>query len=45
VELVSYICFVSIAGQMFGAVMGLEAAAPEEAAEYQSILSEYAGRD
>lgn len=39
VELVAFICFVGIAGQMFGAVLGLEAAAPEEAAEYQRVLS------
>lgn len=40
VELVAYICLVSVAGQMFGAVMGLEAAAPDEAAEYQAALAE-----
>ncbi len=44
VELVAYICFVAIAGQMFGAVMDLEAADPDEAAEYQSILREHSGR-
>lgn len=38
VELVSFICLVGVAGQMFGAVMGLEAAAAEEAAEYRLIL-------
>jgi alkylhydroperoxidase family enzyme len=38
VELVAWICLVSIAGQMFGAVLGLEAASPEEAAEYQRAL-------
>jgi alkylhydroperoxidase family enzyme len=38
VELVAWICLVSIAGQMFGAVLGLEAASPEEAAEYQQAL-------
>jgi alkylhydroperoxidase family enzyme len=43
VELVAYICFVSIGGQMFGAVMGLEAAPPEEAAAYQAALAEHAG--
>jgi alkylhydroperoxidase family enzyme len=44
VELVAYICFVSIGGQMFGAVMGLEAASPEEAAGYQDVLTGYATR-
>ena len=39
VELVSFICLVSISGQMFGAVMGLEATSPEEAAAYQSVLA------
>jgi alkylhydroperoxidase family enzyme len=38
VELVAFVCFVGIAGQMFGAVMGLEAADPEEAAAYQAVL-------
>jgi alkylhydroperoxidase family enzyme len=38
VELVAFICLVGIAGQMFGAVMGLEPTSPEEAAEYQQIL-------
>jgi alkylhydroperoxidase family enzyme len=42
VELVAYICFVSISGQMFGAVMGLEAADPDEAAAYQAALAEHA---
>jgi alkylhydroperoxidase family enzyme len=40
VELVAYICLVSVAGQMFGAVMGLEEAAPDEAAAYQAALTE-----
>jgi len=39
VELVAFICLVSVAGQMFGAVLGLEPAAPAEAAAYQSVLS------
>jgi len=39
VELVAFICLVSVAGQMFGAVMGLEATDAEEAAEYQAVLS------
>jgi alkylhydroperoxidase family enzyme len=39
VELVAFICFVAIAGQMFGAVMGLEAATAEEAGEYQQVLA------
>jgi alkylhydroperoxidase family enzyme len=38
VELIAFICFVAIAGQMFGAVMGLEAASEEEAAAYQQVL-------
>jgi alkylhydroperoxidase family enzyme len=41
VELVAYICLVSIAGQMFGAVMGLEPAPPDEAAAYQAALVEH----
>lgn len=41
VELVAYICLVSIAGQMFGAVMKLEPAAPDEAAAYQAALAEH----
>lgn len=40
VELVAFICFVGIAGQMFGAVLGLEAADPDEAAEYQKVISD-----
>ncbi len=39
VELVAFICLVSVAGQMFGAVMGLEAADAEEAADYQLVLA------
>lgn len=39
VELVAFTCLVAISGQMFGAVMGLEAATPEEAAGYQEVLS------
>jgi alkylhydroperoxidase family enzyme len=38
VELVAFICLVSIGGQMFGAVMGLEPAPPDEAAGYQDVL-------
>ncbi len=44
VELVAWITLVSVAGQMFGAVMGLEAATPEEAADYQRTLVEIAER-
>jgi alkylhydroperoxidase family enzyme len=43
VELVAYICLVSIAGQMFGAVMALEEAEPDEAAAYQAALTEHGG--
>src|SRR4051795_11192228 len=39
-EAVAVICLVSVAGHMFGAVMALEAATPEEAAEYQHALLE-----
>ena len=39
VELVAFICLVSVSGQMFGAVMGLEATDSEEAAAYQSVLA------
>ena len=38
VELVAFICLVAIAGQMFGAVMGLEAAGAQEAEAYQQVL-------
>lgn len=38
-ELVAFVCFVGVAGQMFGAVMGLEEAPPEEAAAYQRMVS------
>jgi alkylhydroperoxidase family enzyme len=38
VELVAYTCFVAIAGQMFGAIMDLQAAPPEESAAYQAAL-------
>ena len=38
VELVAWTCLVAIAGQMFGAVLGLEPASPEEATEYQQAL-------
>jgi alkylhydroperoxidase family enzyme len=37
-ELVSFICLVSISGQMFGAVMDLEPADAAEAAAYQRML-------
>jgi alkylhydroperoxidase family enzyme len=39
VELVAFISLVGIAGQLFGAVMGLEPTSSEEAAEYQQILA------
>jgi alkylhydroperoxidase family enzyme len=39
IELVAFICLVAIAGQMFGAVIGLEATSPAEAAEYQAVLA------
>jgi alkylhydroperoxidase family enzyme len=39
VELVSFICLVAIAGQMFGSVMGLEAADAGEAGAYQATLA------
>jgi alkylhydroperoxidase family enzyme len=38
-ELVAFVCFVGVAGQMFGAVMGLEEAPPEEAAAYQRMVA------
>ncbi len=41
-ELVCWICLVAIPGQLFGAVMKLEAASPDEAAAYQQVLSDYA---
>jgi alkylhydroperoxidase family enzyme len=44
VELVAYICLVSVAGQMFGAVMGLDEASAEEAAAYQDVLAEQGSR-
>lgn len=39
VELVAFTCMVAISGQMFGAVMGLESASEQEAAEYQKVLT------
>jgi hypothetical protein len=42
VELVACISLVAIAGQTFGAVMGLSPAAPEEAAAYQAVLARHA---
>jgi alkylhydroperoxidase family enzyme len=39
VELVAFTCFVAIAGQLFGATMGLEPAPDEEAAAYQKAAS------
>lgn len=39
VELVAFICFIAVSGQMFGAVMGLEATDAAEAAEYQALLA------
>ena len=38
VELVAFVCFVAIAGQLFGATLALEPASAEEAAAYQSVL-------
>ena len=38
VELVAWITLVSIAGQMFGAVLKLEATSDDEAAEYQQAM-------
>jgi alkylhydroperoxidase family enzyme len=38
VELTAFICFVSVAGQMFGAALGLEPASAEEAAAYQQVV-------
>lgn len=39
VELVAYTCFVAIAGQLFGATMGLEPAPAEEIEAYQRVLA------
>lgn len=44
VELVAYITLVAIAGQLFGAAMGLEAAAPDEVTAYQAALVEHGKR-
>ncbi|QEC50546.1 carboxymuconolactone decarboxylase family protein [Baekduia soli] len=38
VELVAFVCFVAIAGQLFGATMALGPADPEEAAAYQAVV-------
>lgn len=40
VELVAFTTLVAIAGQMFGAVMGLEAGSAEETAAYQAVLAQ-----
>ena len=39
VELVAFICFVAIAGQLFGATLALEPAGEEEIAAYQGVLA------
>jgi alkylhydroperoxidase family enzyme len=39
VELVAYVCFVAIAGQLFGATLKLEAADESEIAAYQDVLA------
>jgi alkylhydroperoxidase family enzyme len=39
VELVAFTCLIAISGQMFGAVMGLEATTPADAAAYQNVLA------
>ena len=44
VELVAFICLVSVAGQMFGSVMGVEDAPPEEAAAYRAVVEKIAAR-
>jgi alkylhydroperoxidase family enzyme len=45
VELVSWICLVTVAGQMFGAVMDVREATTDEAAAYQgAVLARTAGR-
>jgi alkylhydroperoxidase family enzyme len=44
VELVAWTTLVAIAGQMFGAVMGLEPASEDEAEAYQAALSALARR-
>lgn len=44
VELVAFVCLVSVAGQMFGAVMGIEDAPPEEAAAYREVLAKVTAR-
>jgi alkylhydroperoxidase family enzyme len=43
VELVCWICLVTVAGQMFGAVMDVRPATSEEAAAYQDALFSRAG--
>ena len=40
----AFICLVSVAGQMFGAVMGIEDASPEEAAAYREVVEKIAAR-
>jgi len=44
VELVAWTCLVAISGQLFGLVMGLEAASEDEAGAYQAALAELARR-
>jgi alkylhydroperoxidase family enzyme len=38
VELTAFICFVAIAGQLFGAALKLEPASEDEAAAYQAVI-------
>jgi alkylhydroperoxidase family enzyme len=44
VELVAWTCLVAIAGQMFGVVMGIEAASEDEAAEYHETVAALAAK-
>ena len=39
VELVAFICFIAISGQLFGATLDLEPAGEEEIAAYQAVLA------
>ena len=40
VELVAFVCFIAIGGQLFGATLKLEPASAEEIAAYQSVVAD-----
>jgi len=41
VELVAFVCFIAIGGQLFGATLKLEPASAQEIAAYQAVLADH----